>query len=282
VNAFLNQIWGFDDNRIWRVMAIESTVLPDIAKVVVFVTSKSPNAQVQAATFFVAPDGKHAIEGNGIIDFGATPFARARDLLKEKANGAARGAASKDLLLVEFSDLQCPFCKDAQATIDQIVKDFPKARLVFQPFPLVDKHPSAFKAAAFGVCAQKQSDDAFFKYAAGVFDTQGALTATTEDMLLKAAAMRAGLDGPAIVECAATQQTKDIVNADIKLAADAGVDQTPMLAVNGHLVPLGIPYDMIKRIIVYQAKLDGVETGASADILAPTPPPQPTLNSLPK
>jgi protein-disulfide isomerase len=166
--------------------------------------------------------------------------------------------------------------------MDQIVKDFPAARVVFQQFPLVDIHSSAFKAAAYGVCAQKQSDDAFFKYAAGVFDTQQALGPTTEDTLLRAAAQRAGLDGVAIVTCANMQATKDIVNADIKLAVEAGIDQTPMLVVNGRAIPLDLPYDLIKQIIVFQAKLDGVATGASADILAPTPPAPPTLNTLPK
>jgi len=169
--------------------------------------------------------------------------------------------------------------------MDQIVKDFPAARVVFQQFPLVDIHPSAFKAAAYGVCAQEQSDEAFFKYAAGVFDTQEALAPATEDTLLRAAAQRAGLDGTAIVACANTQATKDIVNADIKLAVEAGIDQTPTLVVNGRAVPLDIPYDMIKQVIAFQAKLDGVATGASADILAPAPAPPPappTLNSLPK
>ena len=63
--------------------------------------------------------------------------------------------------------------------------------------------------------------------------------------------------------CAATQATKDQVNASVKLAADAGVDQTPMLAINGHILPLtGIPYETLKQIISYQASLDGV-TGAT-------------------
>jgi hypothetical protein len=86
----------------------------------------------------------------------------------------------------------------------------------------------------------------------------------------------------AIVTCANMQATKDIVNADIKLAVEAGIDQTPMLVVNGRAIPLDLPYDLIKQIIVFQAKLDGVATGASADILAPTPPAPPTLNTLPK
>jgi protein-disulfide isomerase len=282
VNAFLNQVWGYDTNRVWRVMAISQTVAPKITKVIVYVTSKSPDAKPQVAIFYVTPDGNYVIEGASLVYFSATPYAPTRDLLKEKATGAARGGASKDLMLVEFADLQCPYCKTAQTTMDQIVKDFPAARVVFQQFPLVDIHSSAFKAAAYGVCAQKQSDDAFFKYAAGVFDTQQALAPTTEDTLLRAAAQRAGLDGDAIVTCANTQATKDIVNADIKLAVDAGIEHTSTLVVNGRAIPLDLPYDLIKQIIVFQSKLDGVATGASADILAPTPPAPPALNTLPK
>ena len=282
VNAFLSQVWGFEPNRLWRVMAIEPTSAPGVSKVVVYITTKDPGAKLQAAVLYVTPDGQHMIEGASLVNFSATPFAATRALLKARATGAARGAASKDLMLVEFSDLQCPFCKVAQTTMDKIVKDFPAARVVFQQFPLMEIHPSAFKAAAYGVCVQKQSDEAFFKYAAGVFETQDALTPATDDTLLRAAAQRAGLDGVAIAACANTQATKDIVNADIKLAEDAGIDQTPSLVVNGRVIPLNISYDTIKQIIVYQAKLDGVATGAAADILAPTPPAPPVLNSLPK
>ena len=92
--------------------------------------------------------------------------------MQDRVDGAVRGAASKDLLLVEFADLQCPHCKEVQATMDQLVKDFPNARVVFQSFPLVEIHPFAFKAAAYGYCVQKQKNDAFFPYAAAVFDTQ--------------------------------------------------------------------------------------------------------------
>ena len=283
VNAFLHQVWGFDTNRLYRVMAIQNTAAPGVTKVVIFVTSKAPDAKVQAATFYVTPDGKHAIgEGAGVVPFGATPFAATRDLLKARVDGASRGAASKDLELVEFADLQCPHCTEAQSTMDQIVKDFPNAHVVFQLFPLVDIHPSAFKAAAYGVCAQKQSNEAFFKYADGVFDTQGGLAANTEDTLLKAAAMRAGLDGAAIAACAETQAIKDIVKADIKLAEDAGVEQTPLLSVNGRLLPLtGVSYDGLKQMIQFQATLDGVNSGATAETLAPKPQ-QPTLQTLPK
>jgi len=280
VNSYLTHLWGYEDSTLWRVMGILPTKADGVSEVIAFVLDNSkPDAKVQRAVFYVLPDGKYAIGvGSGLTNFGENPYAALRDLLKVRANGPARGSASKDLLLVEFADLQCPYCAKSQDTIDQIVKDFPGARVVFQQLPLVDIHPSAFKAAAYGVCAQKQSDEAFFKYATGVFDTQGGLTPTTDDTVLKAAAKRAGLDADAIAACADAQATKDVVNADIKLGDEVGIMQTPTLSINGRLVPLGIDYETLKKIIVFQAKLDGVATGAAADILTP----KPKLSTLPK
>src|SRR5271154_3825495 len=263
VNAFLKALWGYDPNRIWRVEAIQATAAPNVSKVVVFVSDKAPNSKVQPTAFFVTPDGKHAVAGDSIVPFGATPFADLRKTLQARADGASRGATSKDLMLVEFADLQCPHCKEAQGTMDNLVKDFPNARVVYQSFPLVELHPFAFKAAAYGYCVQKQKNDAFFVYSAAVFDAQDALTPETGDETLKAAVTKAGLDPAAIAACAATQATKDQVDASIKLAQEVQVDQTPMLAVDGHLLPLsGIPYETLKTIISYQAASDGVSTGA--------------------
>jgi protein-disulfide isomerase len=265
VNAFLKALWGYDSNRIWRVEAIQKTMAPGMAKVVVFVSDKSPNAKVQPSAFFVTPDGKHAIAGDAVIPFGATPFADLRKTLQARADGATRGASGKDFMLVEFADMQCPHCKEAQGTMDNLVKDFPNARVVYQSYPLVELHPYAYKAAAYGYCVQKQKNDAFFAYSAAVFDTQDALTAETGDETLKNAVTKAGLDPAAVDACAATPATKALVDASIKLAQDVGVEQTPMLAVNGHLLPLtGVPYETLKTIISYQASLDGVSTGAAA------------------
>ena len=276
VNAFIKAQWGFDPNRIWRVEAIQATPAPGVSKVVVFVTEKTANAKVQSTVFFVTPDGKHAIaDSSGVLPFGEKPFAEARKKLQDGADGASRGAANKDLLLVEFADLQCPHCKDAQATMDQLAKDFPNARIVFQSFPLVELHPFAFKAAAYGYCITKQKNDAFFTFASAVFDAQSALTPETGDQTLKDAVTKAGLDPAAIDACAATQATKDAVNASIKLGQDVGVDQTPVLAVNGRLLPLSqvsnqpsspFTYEMLKTIISFQAVQDGVTTGASSSL----------------
>ena len=143
--------------------------------------------------------------------------------------------------------------------MDQLAKDFPNARLVYQSFPLSEIHPFAFKAAAYGVCVTRQKPDAFFPYIQAVFDTQGGLTSEDGDQTLKNAVAKVGADPAAIDTCATTQATKDAVVASVKLGTDVGVDQTPLLAVNGHLLPLtSIPYETLKQMIAFQAAQDGV------------------------
>ncbi len=276
VNGFLRALWGFDPNRIWRVAAIQTTAAPGVSKVTVFVSEKGANAKVQTSAFYVLADGKHAI-ADTVMPFGPTPFAEMRKTLQERADGPARGAASKDLMLVEFSDLQCPHCKDAQTTMDNLVRDFPNARVVFQNYPLTDIHPAAFEAAAYGVCVAKQKNEAFFPYAQAVYDAQAMLTPEDTDKTLAAAVTKAGLDPAAVAACAKTPEAKAAVGASVKLGVDAGVDQTPLLAVNGHMLPLtSIPYETLKQIIAFQAQLDGVSTGATpvasgAAVLKPRP-----------
>ncbi len=260
VDGFLRALWGYDPSRRWRVAAIQATQAPGVSKVTVFVADRTPDAKVQTSSFFVTPDGAHAIAGDGIVAFGAHPFSHTREVLAQRADGPYRGSASKALELVEFSDLQCPHCKDAQGTMDQLVKDFPNARVVYQTFPLAEIHPFALKAAAYGVCVAKQKPDAFFPYVDAVFATQGGLTAEDGDQTLKNAVVKAGGDAAAVDVCAATPATKDAVMASVKLGTDVGVDQTPLLAVNGHLLPLtSIPYETLKQMVVFEAAQDGVK-----------------------
>lgn len=277
VESFLHTLWGYDPNRLWRVEAIEKTASAGVSKVTVFVTEKgAANAKVQRTAFYVMPDGKHAI-ADQMIDFGANPYAEKRKMLEERANGPAEGAAAapgkNQLLLVEFSDLQCPHCKEAEATMTQLAHDFPTARIVHQPFPLISLHPAAFQAAAEGICVAKKSSDAYFTYEEAVYATQEALTPADTAKTLAAAVTKAGQDPAAIAACAATPAIKEAVLASMKLGEEVGVDQTPTLSVNGRLLPASpaaLPYETMKKIILFQAELDGIHVA----------PPQPSLNTL--
>jgi protein-disulfide isomerase len=260
INAFLQTSWGYDDSRIWQVQAVLKTPVEGISKVIVFVGDKSGKLKPTALLFFALPDGKHIIAGDDVIPFGENPFSDFRAQLQQRADGPYRGSATKDLELVEFADFQCPHCKDAQANMEKLAVDFPKARIVFQTFPLERVHPASRSAASYGVCVTKQGgSNAFFQFASAVFDGQDGL-ATTDGatMTLKSAVTKAGLDPVKIAACAETPETKAVVDASIKLALDMNINQVPTLMVNGRQVPANAPYETIKQIVAYQIKLDGI------------------------
>lgn len=265
VDSYIRALVGFDPNRIWRVEAIEKTPAPGVVRVVVYLSDRAANAKVGNAVLFVTPDGKWSISGGtGVTPFGAKPFAEFRTQLQQRALGPFLNSDSKDLELVEFTDLQCPHCKDAEATMKRLAQDFPRARIVVQPLPLTEIHPYAAKAADIGVCIAKSSNAAYFAYADAVYATQGALTPDTADETLRAAISKANLDPALVTSCAATSLATDNVADSVKLATDLGVTETPTLMINGRPLPLsGVPYDTLKSIIVYQAKEDGVSAAAA-------------------
>jgi protein-disulfide isomerase len=260
INAFLQTSWGYDENRIWQVQAIMKTPVEGISKVVIYVGDKTGKNKPQGMGFFVLPDGKHIIAGDEIVPFGEHPYAEFRAQIEQRADGPFRGVPAKDLELVEFADFQCPHCKEAEANMEKLIADFPKARIVFQNYPLAAIHPQAVTAATYGVCVAKQGgSNAFFTYAAAVFEGQDGLgTADGATLTLNSAVTKAGLDPAKIADCAKTPAAASSVEASVKLAQDLNVNQTPTLVVNGRQVPANAPYDTLKQIIEYQAKLDGI------------------------
>ncbi len=266
VNAFLKQLWGYDPNRVWQVDGIQSTKAPNVSRVTILVAEQGVSHTPATTVFFVTPDGEHAIAGSDVIAFGAHPFASNREKLEQRATGPYRGSSSKDLMLVEFADLECPHCKEAAATVDHLATDFPNAHIVFQNFPLTNVHPAAEKAAAYGVCvAQQKGNAAFFQYVQAVYDTQAALV-TNADETLNNAATKAGANAGTVSTCAAGAPAKAAVASSVKLGQEVGVDQTPLLFINGRPIPVaGVPYNTLKQIITYEAPQTGSGSASAAN-----------------
>lgn len=263
VEAFLKAVWGYDANRTWKVEGIQKTQAPGVSKVTVFVADKSQGNKVDSVRFFITPDGNYAI-ADSVFRFGEHPFSDNRALLASRADGPARGSADKNFLLVEFADMQCPHCKEAQETIANIHRDFPEARIVFENFPLTEIHPFAYKAALFGNCvATEKGSEAFFTYLDDIFAHQDALTPEAGDATIANAVQQAGANEKTAQACANSAAAHAKLDAQIKLGEQLGVDQTPMISINGRLMPLGgVPYETLKQIIQYDEQREGAKTAA--------------------
>ena len=251
VNSFLQQTFGYDSTVTWKITAIKPSIAAGLAEVDVVLS----NSQGQSATtLYVTPDGKHALTGD-ILPFGAKPYQPAKEALLKGVNGPSRGPDKAPVTIVEFSDLQCPHCKDAQPVIDKLLTEEPNARFVFQNFPL-PSHNWAAKAANYADCIGRSSKDAFWKFVQGTFDAQSSITEANADEKLTAIADTAGVKGAEMATCAAKADTKTRVEQSVALGQSVGVTGTPTVFVNGRRIGnvVGLPPEVLKGLVEFAAK----------------------------
>lgn len=250
VNAFMHETFGFNPQMTWKIVDIKPAEAKGLAEVTVQISG--PDGQ-GGQRFFVTEDGKHAVVGD-IIPFGKRPFDSAQAELKRKANGPARGPVNAPVLLVEFTDLQCPHCKEANPTISRLLKENSNVRLVSQLFPL-PSHNWAAKAAAYAECVGRASNEAYWKFVDGVFEQQEQITAENADEKLTAIADSSGVKGSDIAACSTKPETQSRVDASLNLGKALGVNSTPTLFVNGRPVGVGNNnYDALKQLVDFAAK----------------------------
>lgn len=251
VNSFLQQTFGYDSTVTWKITAIKPSIAAGLTEVDVVLS----NSQGQSATtLYVTPDGKHALTGE-ILPFGAKPYQPAKEALLKGVNGPSRGPDKAPVTIVEFSDLQCPHCKDAQPIIDKLLTEEPNARFVFQNFPL-PSHNWAAKAANYADCIGRNSKDAFWKFVQGTFDAQSSITEANADEKLTAIADTAGVKGADMATCAAKADTKTRVEQSVALGQSVGVTGTPTVFVNGRRIGnvVGLPPEVLKGLVEFAAK----------------------------
>lgn len=247
VEAFLQKWFGYDTSVKFDVVNIKASEDPSLAYVLVRATNGQ--GQQQALPLYVTPDGKHAITGE-ILPFGTDPFAPVMSKLRGSLNGATRGAADSKVLIVEFGDLECPSCKQAQPVIDKLLADNPGVRFIFQNFPLTQIHPWALKASSYADCIARSNPAAFWKFAQTTYEAQAAITPENADAKLAELATTAGMDAAKVSACAATPETKAHIDASTQMGIDAGVNGTPTLFFNGRRVAnvTGTPYDFLNKL----------------------------------
>jgi protein-disulfide isomerase len=251
VDAFMQQTFGYEPQLSWKIASIKPAPVPGLVEVNVVLAS--PQGQ-QISRFYVTADGEHAVVGD-IIPFGPKPFDPVKKTLEKGITGPSRGPKDAPVTIVEFGDLQCPACKAAQPAIEALIAAEPKARFVFQNFPL-EMHNWAAKGAAYADCVGVASNDAFWKFIAKTYETQSDITAENADEKLTALADAAGVKGADIAGCATTPVTKAQVDASIALGKSVNVTGTPALFVNGRVIGnvSQVPADALKGLVEFAAK----------------------------
>ena len=255
VEGFLKQMFGWNQELTWKIAEIKPAEAQGFSEVTALFNT--PQGQ-QVFRIYVTPDQKFAMTGD-MVPFGENPFAAARADLKA-ANGPSHGPADAPVTIVEFGDLECPACKAAQPNVTKLMEEEPKARLIFQNFPLETIHKWAMLGARYLDCVGRENNDALWKFISTVYDHQGEITPENAEAKLKEYAKEAGANPDTVAACSAKPDTEKRVRESMALGDKLGVTSTPTFFINGRkVVGFGnnTPYDVVKAIVEFNANSAG-------------------------
>lgn len=189
------------------------------------------------------------LQGNNVPQAPA-PTVLTEDQIEKIANDGnppTLGKSNAPVTIVEFSDLQCPFCKQfADATFGQIKSEYVdsgKVRIVYRHYPLRAIHPDAANAGMAAECANEQGK--FWEFHDEVYKNQTALSLDS----LKKYATNIGLNKSRFDSCLDSQKYKATIEEDESLGNSVGVSGTPAFFINGKLISGAMPFDSFKTEI---------------------------------
>ncbi|MFH1829859.1 MAG: thioredoxin domain-containing protein [Pseudomonadota bacterium] len=160
----------------------------------------------------------------------------------------AIGEDDAEVILVEFADYQCSFCKRVRPTIWRLVDEYKgKLRYVFLDFPL-SFHREAKKAHEAARCAGDQGK--YYEYNRKLFENQSKL----EPDDLKKYAKQLNFDTNKFNQCLDSGAHTATVEKMIEKGAKAGVSGTPVFFINGIMLTGARPYESFKELIDMEIK----------------------------
>jgi protein-disulfide isomerase len=240
-----------------------------------------------------APPAKEPVAGSSVpaAASGTTRLATSvggaqpsSDVLPIGSDDPVWGAPSAPVTLVEFSDLQCPFCSRAQPTIKALQAKYGpnQLRVVFKHEPL-PFHENARPAAKVADAVLRQGGSpAFFAFLDLAFAEQSRLG----DEALSDWVLRVGLEPKVVLQRAELPETSDKIARDIALAEKIGVNGTPAFFINGAALTGAQPPESFIALINAELAAAGAlvqkgtpaeavyKTRVAANYVAPKPEPE--------
>ena len=229
IEAYLRHLYAFGSDVRLSVGALKETPVEGVLQTTIEVVIGEDK---QSATFYVSKDGKYLFRGE-LSDLAKDPLAETRARID--FNGAPTlGDAKAPVTLVEYSDFQCPVCKNLHDVVRGLLASYAgKIRVVFKDFPLEQFHPWARTAAIAGRCAYEQNPQAFWKMYDLIYDNQEIISAANAWTKMADYAAQSGLNVDSFKACMASPAPGAAIDASRANGAQVEVNSTPTVFVNG-------------------------------------------------
>jgi protein-disulfide isomerase len=197
----------------------------------------------------VSNDGKKFTTGV-VYDIEKNPFQADLDKL-EAVSGPSLGTAGAPVVIVLFTDYQCPYCRTFARTIrDNLLTNYPKeVRLYLKEFPLEQIHPWAKPAAIAGRCVYQQSPAAYWQFHDWIFEQQEQITPQNLRAQVLEFAESRQLELLGLGRCLDGNETLGEIESSTALARSLKVEATPTMFINGRRIASGLGWAQLKKII---------------------------------
>jgi protein-disulfide isomerase len=242
-----SSIPGFDTVRI----TFSSPTRPDHSQTISFLLTKDGNTLARLSEWNI--DAASAIPA---------------------ANRPVRGNPDAKVVIVNYDDLECPYCAKMHAELFPNTLDHYKGliKVVYHDLPLEELHPWAMHAAVDANCLGAQSTPAYWSYVDYIHvhgqDVSGpdrdlAKAKATLDKLATDQGTKAGVDAAKLSTCIAKQDETEI-RAEMQQAESLGVASTPTLYINGEEMEGALDVDTLWSVVDRALVSEGVTPPASA------------------
>jgi protein-disulfide isomerase len=195
------------------------------------------NGQTDTGSVYISKDGKTFLRGD-MFDMAKNPFADNLAKLHIDDNPSV-GPSNAKVTVVEFSDFECPHCREFSQVLREVEPQYPQVRFVFKDFPLTQIHPWAETAAIAARCAFIQQPKVFWTFQAQIFDNQDVISAENVWEKVVAFAAQDDLDADAFKTCITSPEAKAAVDANHRDGEALSVNSTPTIFVNGRPIAGG-------------------------------------------
>lgn len=164
-----------------------------------------------------------------------------REAIETPFAGAWTGARDGDVVLVEFFDFNCPFCRQSSADVTRLLQDDPKLKVVYRDMPVLGPESERFAHASLAAAQQGR----YRQFYQQVFDGQGSLS----ERRLIDAVRRAGLnEARAAADMRSDAVAREIEN-NLALARALGLTGTPSFVIGDQILAGAVGYEALQAAV---------------------------------
>jgi protein-disulfide isomerase len=263
-------------NRRIEVLVRSQFEVPPNVNVSIGATSKSDFPGFQNLPITFSSKGKQSVVNFLLSDDGNTVARLEKfDISHNPAdtislqNRPVRGSPDAKVTIVNFDDLECPYCARMHAQLFPGTEDHYKGlvKFIYKDYPLVEIHPWAMHASVDSGCLAEQNGEAFWKFVDYVHAHGDEVSGTSHDVqqagktldkLAHEEGVRSKLDLTKLDACIA-KQDDSTVRASMKQGDSLGVNGTPTLFINGERISGALPDADLRAAIDRALREAGVE-----------------------